>query len=621
MIDLFSVFTTGGVLLFSKALTVMKFDIIDVFIKNVLLKQITSDQVFTYQGYSIAFKLANDLNLVFCAVYQEAFNVLYLDELLNIVKEMFVKHVWEKITLDGNIIVSYPAFDKHYAESEAKWIEKCKLIEKKSKVMRSFAETSKGKQAGKKASSNKKPTKTTAESKDEKDEADLNANPNLSSKNNSQEEASGNQDEITKNRLKLAKKFSSSSKKPEPVPEQIEKPSTKSSKGKDSRMWNVSENASSKEMSKLDVYTTVHGKSEEISSNAKALYLTEDKDDTAMKNFVESDYSSSDSDSEEENEKKKQNVKGGSIFSKLKSGIQNITGKKTLTPEDLEKIVAKFKEDLMAKNVAQEVAVKLCESLQKSLIDTKTEAFTSIQKTVKKAMEETLTQILTPKTKIDLISSISRKKDKKIPFSIVFIGVNGVGKSTNLAKVAYLLKTQGFKVMLAACDNFRAGAVEQIKHHGRCLGIPVFDRGYKEDSAIIAQKALKEAAATQMDVVLIDTAGRMQNNEPLMKSLGRLVSLNNPDLILFIGEAIAGNDGVDQLTNFNKSLIDNSPHNAIREIDGVLLSKFDTVDDKMGAAISMTYMTGKPIVFVGVGQKYTHLKKLNAKTVVRTLLQ
>jgi len=101
--------------------------------------------------------------------------------------------------------------------------------------------------------------------------------------------------------------------------------------------------------------------------------------------------------------------------------------------------------------------------------------------------------------------------------------------------------------------------------------------------------------------VLIDTAGRMQDNEPLMRSLSRLVALNSPDLILFIGEALVGNDAIDQLTKFNKALIDLSPKENIREIDAIILSKFDTVDDKVGAAITMTYTTGKPILFVGVG--------------------
>lgn len=228
---------------------------------------------------------------------------------------------------------------------------------------------------------------------------------------------------------------------------------------------------------------------------------------------------------------------------------------------------------------------------------------------------------MTPKRNIDLLSLALKKKQEGRPFVVTFVGVNGVGKSTNLAKVAYLFKSNNFSVLLAACDNFRSGAVEQLKTHGRCLDIPVYDRGYKDDTANIARCAIAEAISKGIDVVLIDTAGRMQDNEPLMKALARLVNLNNPDVVLFIGEALVGNDGIDQLNKFNSALKEFSTSlrdqrisnqssgdhwNPLegREIDGIILSKFDTVDDKVGAALSLTYSTGKPIVFIGTGQKY-----------------
>ena len=146
----------------------------------------------------------------------------------------------------------------------------------------------------------------------------------------------------------------------------------------------------------------------------------------------------------------------------------------------------------MIKNLAEEISQKLCDSIRTTLIDKKTKAFTSLSKTVKESMQESLTKILTPKREVDIISEALRAKERGRPYILVFIGVNGVGKSTNLAKVAYLYKQQGFSVMLAACDNFRSGAVEQLKTHGRCLDVPVYDRGYKEDPAEIARKAIKE---------------------------------------------------------------------------------------------------------------------------------
>lgn len=160
--------------------------------------------------------------------------------------------------------------------------------------------------------------------------------------------------------------------------------------------------------------------------------------------------------------------------------------------------------------------------------------------------------------------------------------MNGVGKSTSLAKTAYLLKKKGgLRVMLAACDNFRSGAVEQLATHARCLDVPLYEKGYKDDPANIAKEAVQEAKRKGYDVVLIDTAGRMQDNEPLMRALAKLVHHNSPDAILFVGEALVGNDAIDQLTKFNQSLIDFAETGAeVRTIDGIVLTKFDTVDDK-----------------------------------------
>ena len=137
----------------------------------------------------------------------------------------------------------------------------------------------------------------------------------------------------------------------------------------------------------------------------------------------------------------------------------------------------------------------------------------------------------------------------------------------------------------------------------------------------IASAAIKEAAAAGIDVVLVDTAGRMQNNAPLMVQLAKLVAVNAPDLVLMVAEALVGSDGVDQLAEFDRSLVDFAVDSARpRRIDGVLLTKFDTVDDKVGAALSMVYSTGVPIVYLGTGQKYQDLRKLNAAAVTKALL-
>lgn len=303
----------------------------------------------------------------------------------------------------------------------------------------------------------------------------------------------------------------------------------------------------------------------------------------------------------------------------MTSSLKNFMGNKTLTKEDLDPIMKTFIDTLIDKNVAKDIAEDLCSSVTKSLLKTKTASFTTIKTTVKQALKSSVTKILTPKQDLDVLKQALAAKYRGEPFKIVFIGVNGVGKSTNLAKVAYLLMNNGLNLLIAACDNFRSGAVEQLKTHCKMLGADLFEKGYKDDPAYIAKEAIEDAKRKRKDCVLIDTAGRMQDNEPLMKSLAKLIEMNQPDIILFVGEALTGNDSVDQLKKFNQALIDNSKREIPRTIDGILLTKFDTVDDKVGSALTMVYTTGRPIVYVGTGQKYTNLKKLNVDNVLNAL--
>lgn len=310
-----------------------------------------------------------------------------------------------------------------------------------------------------------------------------------------------------------------------------------------------------------------------------------------------------------------------SILSKLKTSFSKYINKNDLTDDNITPILNEFKEKLIKKNVSQKVANKICGNLKENILSKPNLEGLSLSKFVKKSLTETLVGIISPNNVKDLISAVTESKGKNKTFVIVFIGINGVGKSTNLSKVAYLLKNNGFSVMMAACDNFRSGAVEQLKVHGNNLNIPVFDKGYKDDPSNIAYEAIKEAKSKKIDVVLVDTAGRMQDNEPLMKALTKLVILNNPDQIIFIGEAISGNDVIDQLSKFNNAIYENSPDHNKREIDGIILSKFDTVDEKVGATLSLTYEVGKPIYYVGTGQKYQNLKKLNVNEVINCLLK
>lgn len=298
-----------------------------------------------------------------------------------------------------------------------------------------------------------------------------------------------------------------------------------------------------------------------------------------------------------------------------------MSGNKILEREDLESVINPMHQMLITKNVASEVADELCESVIATVVGQRLESFTRISTVVRKALEAALLRILTPKKSTDVLREILQAKSENRAYSIVFVGVNGVGKSTSLSKVCYYLKSKGIKVMIAACDTFRSGAVEQLNQHAKVLDVELFQKGYAKDPASVAKEAVKYGSENGYDCVLIDTAGRMQNNEPLMRALAKLVSNNEPDLVLFVGEALVGNDGIDQLSMFDRALADYSDRREPHRIDGIVITKFDTIDDKVGAAVSMVYKTGQPIMFIGTGQKYTHLKKLNVRTVLRHLLQ
>ncbi|KAK0544404.1 hypothetical protein OC846_006086 [Tilletia horrida] len=361
-----------------------------------------------------------------------------------------------------------------------------------------------------------------------------------------------------------------------------------------------------------------------------------------------------------------------SLFSRLTG-----SSSRPLTEADLQPILDKMSSHLQSKNVATEVASQLCLSVKQGLVGRQLGTFASTKNEVRRALEGAIEQILTPKTSTDILREISAKRlaaraaamasaaasasgpartgagadpsstTTTDPYSICFVGVNGVGKSTNLAKVCFWLLQNDLRVLIAACDTFRAGAVEQLRTHVRNLGalrvgsrrvdgrnddgsesseglksnIELFEQGYGKDAAGIASLALSHARKNGFDIVLIDTAGRMQDNEPLMRALAKLVSVNKPDKIVFVGEALVGNEAVMQLRGFDRALKDFSGVSNPRGLDGMLLTKFDTIDDKVGTSLTATAVTGLPIFFVGVGQSYTDLRTLRVRHIVDALMR
>jgi signal recognition particle receptor subunit alpha len=311
------------------------------------------------------------------------------------------------------------------------------------------------------------------------------------------------------------------------------------------------------------------------------------------------------------------------------SFLRNYIGGKKLTPEDISKASQAMETHLMKKNVAREVAEHLCKSVDKSLVGQTTSSWTSVEATVKAAMTEALRRILTPNTSLDLLHEVEANKRGRAngsgrPYVISVVGVNGVGKSTNLSKIGFWLLQNKYKVLIAACDTFRSGAVEQLEVHVRRLQeltqrigtgqVEIYKQGYGKDAAVIAQKAIEYAEKQQFDVVLIDTAGRRHNDDRLMSSLEKFGKLANPNKIIMVGEALVGTDSVQQAHNFNAAF------GAHRNLDFFLISKCDTVGDMIGTMVNMTFSTGTPVLFVGIGQNYTDLRTLSVDWAVELLM-
>jgi fused signal recognition particle receptor len=196
----------------------------------------------------------------------------------------------------------------------------------------------------------------------------------------------------------------------------------------------------------------------------------------------------------------------------------------------------------------------------------------------------------------------------KRPIVVMFVGVNGTGKTTSIGRVAYRLKQMGITCCMAAGDTFRAGAIEQLALHGERLGVNVIKHKAGADPAAVAYDAIEHAKARHKDVVLLDTAGRMQNNRSLMDEMDKVRRVANPDLVVFVGDSLAGNDAVEQARKFDE----------VVDIGAVILTKVD-VDAKGGAALSVAYTINKPLIFVGVGQEYPDLKPFDAGWMVDRL--
>jgi fused signal recognition particle receptor len=257
---------------------------------------------------------------------------------------------------------------------------------------------------------------------------------------------------------------------------------------------------------------------------------------------------------------------------------------------------------LLENNVAVEVIEKIKTDLKNEIVD-KPLRRNKIEEIIVQSLKNSIDDILSSEP-IKFMEEINKKK----PFVICFVGVNGSGKTTTIAKIAKMLLDNNKKVILAAADTFRAAAIDQLQVHADKLGIKMIKHNYGSDPAAVAFDAIKYAKAKGIDVVLIDTAGRLHSNINLVDEMKKIIRVANPDLKIFVGESITGNDCVEQAIKFKEAI----------DIDGIILSKAD-IDEKGGASISISYITKKPILFIGTGQGYLDIKPFNKDEIIEGL--
>ncbi|MBN2051963.1 signal recognition particle-docking protein FtsY [Candidatus Woesearchaeota archaeon] len=301
----------------------------------------------------------------------------------------------------------------------------------------------------------------------------------------------------------------------------------------------------------------------------------------------------------EEKEEPEEEEKRG-FFARIKESFTTVK----LSDEKFEELFWELEVPLMENNVAVEVIEKIKNDLRKDLTTGKVSrrgVDGLIEDSLRKSIEE-----LFVGQRLNIVEAARKKKDK--PYVIAFIGVNGSGKTTTMAKVASLLMKNKLSVVFAASDTFRAAAIQQLQEHADKLGVKMIRHDYESDPAAVAFDAIKHAKAKGIDVVLIDTAGRLHSNDNLMNELKKLVRVNKPDLKIFVGESITGNDCVEQAKLFNGAA----------GIDAIILAKAD-IDEKGGAAVSVSYVTGKPIIYLGTGQRYEDLEEFKPEVIIKNI--
>jgi len=300
------------------------------------------------------------------------------------------------------------------------------------------------------------------------------------------------------------------------------------------------------------------------------------------------------------------------LFDKLRAQFSNFYDRVTKTElqgKDLDKVLDEFQLSLVENDVAVSVADYVATELKEKLKDVQFARFSDPRERVKAILSDVLLSVLDRAGRLDIFELVEEKKKAGVPAIIVFVGINGTGKTTSIAKLAHILQRKGRTSILAASDTYRSGSIEQLEEHARRIGVRLIKHQYGADPAAVAFDAVNYARAHGINAVLIDTAGRMQTNQNLLEEMRKIVRVTKPDLTILVVDALTGNDAVEQGKVFSQAV----------KVDGIILAKLDA-DVKGGNAISLSYIMGRPVTLVGTGQGYDDLEPFQPQTIVRNLV-
>jgi fused signal recognition particle receptor len=300
------------------------------------------------------------------------------------------------------------------------------------------------------------------------------------------------------------------------------------------------------------------------------------------------------------------------MFERLRSSFNGLVqriSQKGLSDKDISQILDEFLLVLAQNDVAYSVAQKICDSLREKLKDVEVRRFSNSSEPARAALREVLLELLRGSGQESFFKVLDEQRTNHQPATVLFVGVNGTGKTSSIAKIGYLLQRKDFSIVIAAADTYRTGSIEQIEEHARRIGVKTISHAYGGDAAAVAFDAVNYANAHGINVVLIDTAGRMQTNKNLLEEMKKIARVAKPTLTILVADALTGNDAVEQAQKFSEAV----------HIDGVILTKLDA-DAKGGSSISMAAVIGKPILFATIGQSYEDLVSFEPDQMVQKIL-